>query len=242
MIDIIKTNIFPKNVISGVATGYNSPIHSSYFETTNYNSSEVFDVRNEFKGYIGGAIIDSYYYQKQIHSDIIRVITHSNINDISESDGIITNEKGIMLNVSIADCQAILLFDPKTETIGAVHSGWKGTKLNIVGKAISTMIDKFNANSSDILVYLSPSASCDNYEVGEEFVDFFPNTVISKNGKYYFDNKAEIISQLRNSGVDFKNIESNNECTIDNKRLHSYRRDKTKSGRMSAFIGLFQQS
>ena len=89
-----------------------------------------------------------------------------------------------------------------------------------------------------MLLFLPPSASVDNYEVGEEFLDYFPNSIIKKNDNYYFDNKNEIINQLLNCGCLIENIESINECTIVDKRYHSYRRDKNDSGRMSAFIGI----
>ncbi|MGB9911954.1 MAG: polyphenol oxidase family protein, partial [Candidatus Kapaibacteriota bacterium] len=91
----------------------------------------------------------------------------------------------------------------------------------------------------NLLVYISPLASGKRYEVGEDVAKLFPlSTIPTPNGKYFFDNRKEIIYQLKETGVEEKNIEYSPLCTISNTNLHSYRRDKEKSGRMAAFIGL----
>lgn len=241
MIDILAPNIFPRNIISGVATGYISDtVKKSYFETPFYGSESIKNSRNSLES-LHISDINNFYYQKQIHSDIVLIDRTSKSNDIIESDAIISNYLGILYNVSIADCQAILAYDPVNKAVAAIHSGWKGTSLDIVGKTLVKMRDTYGTESSDLLVYLAPSACVDNYEVGPEFNYIFPNATFRKEGKYYFDNRKEIINQLLSTGVQRKNIESNNDCTITNNRYHSYRRDKSESGRMSAFIGIRSQ-
>ncbi len=238
MIDVLKINIFPNNVVSGVATGYISDSQKqSYFETANYNSEIVLISRKAIET-INTNEINHFYYQKQIHSDIVLIDPKPNSIEIIESDAIISNLSGILYNVSIADCQAILVYDPINNAIAAIHSGWKGTSLNIVGKTISKLIDTYGTNPSKLLVYLAPSACLDNYEVGIEFTELFPETTIKIEDKFYFDNRKEISNQLLEAGIRNNNIESNMECTITNIRYHSYRRDKNASGRMSAFIGI----
>lgn len=234
MIDIIKANIFPNNVIAGIATGY-SDIKTSYFSTVEYNENDIYKARVKLEDYFKD-YFSKFFYQNQIHSDII--IDLSKIDGIIESDATVCNENGILLNVSIADCQAILVYDSANRVIAAIHSGWKGSKLNIVKKTIKRLKVDYNTNPSDLLVFLSPSASVEKYEVGSEFTEFFPETTNSKAGNYYFDNRKEIINQLLDSGIRINNIESLNECTISNNRFHSYRRDKKQSGRMSTFIGI----
>lgn len=238
MIDILKPSIFPDNIIAGVATGYISDFKKiSYFETSFFDSQSTKLSRKLLESSYENEIT-RFYYQKQIHSDIIIVINSGNIDLKAESDAIISNTPGILFNVSVADCQAILMYDSVNKVIAAVHSGWKVTNLNIVGNTISKMKDTYDTKTKDLLVYLSPSACVDNYEVGKEFTSIFPDTTIRIKGKYFFDNRKEILKQLLESGVLKNNIESNKECTITNNRYHSYRRDKNTSGRMSAFIGI----
>lgn len=236
MIDIIKTSIFPPNIIAGVATGYSKNI-CSFFPTTKYPIDTINSCRKALEKCFK-ADINNYVYQKQTHSDIVQIISSNNSIQLNESDSLITSEIGLMLNISIADCQAVLIYDKLNNIIAGVHSGWKGTKSNIVGKTIDSLERDYKSQAKDLLVYLAPSACVDNYEVGNEFVDYFPSSIIESNGKYYFDNRKEILIQLKSKGIVLNNIESNNECTIANTRYHSHRRDGLESGRMSAFIGI----
>lgn len=238
MIDVLLPSIFPTNVVSGVATGYISNNEKrSYFNTPEDNPKIILESRNALES-LYTSEFNHFYYQKQIHSDIVLIDPSPNSIEIIESDAIISNLSGILYNVSIADCQAILVYDPINNAIAAIHSGWKGTSLNIVGKTISKLIDTYGTNPSKLLVYLAPSACLENYEVGFEFTELFPETTIKIEDKYYFDNRKEISNQLLETGVRNNNIESNIECTITSNRYHSYRRDKNASGRMSAFIGI----
>ncbi len=233
---IIKPNIFPANIIAGVTekniekypefgfsiydTGY---IEQSYIQNCLSQLADTLNIN-----------VDKIIKQKQIHTDNIVFINNQNYS--GESDAMFTNKTTYCLSVSIADCVAILIYDKKNNIISAVHSGWKGTKLNIIGKTINKLQEQFNSKAEDLLFYISPSASVDNYEVGDEFLYFFPGYVISKNGKYFFDNKSAVLDQILSLNIDPSQIEISDLDTISNENLHSFRRDKTKSGRMAAFI------
>jgi copper oxidase (laccase) domain-containing protein len=131
-------------------------------------------------------------------------------------DAIITNQRGIMLGVYVADCCAVYIVDPKTPAIGLVHSGRKGTELEIVTNAISQMKDRFGSDPMNMIVQLSPCIRPPHYEV---------------------DFAAEILRQCRASGV--KTIHDSQVCTAcDLKRYYSYRAEKGKTGRMLALLGL----
>jgi copper oxidase (laccase) domain-containing protein len=131
-------------------------------------------------------------------------------------DGIITNHRGIMLGVYVADCCAVYIVDPKTPAIGLVHSGRKGTELEIVTNAISQMKDRFGSDPTNMIVQLSPCIRPPHYEV---------------------DFAAEILRQCRASGL--KTIHDSQVCTAcDLKRYYSYRAEKGKTGRMLALLGL----
>jgi purine-nucleoside/S-methyl-5'-thioadenosine phosphorylase / adenosine deaminase len=131
-------------------------------------------------------------------------------------DGIITNQCGIILGVYVADCCAVYIVDPKTPAIGLVHSGRKGTELDIVTNAIGLMKGRFGSDPANMLVQLSPCIRPPHYEI---------------------DFGAEIIQQCRAIGV--KTINDSGVCTAcDLKRYYSYRAEKGKTGRMLALLGL----
>jgi len=75
--------------------------------------------------------------------------------------------------------------------------------------------------------------------VSEGFLyNFDKKYFIKKSEKYFFDNKLAVYDQLLNLGIKSENIESSSLCTINNRKLHSYRRDGHSAGRMCAFISL----
>lgn len=173
---------------------------------------------------------------KQIHSDLI-FQSEQIINIGQEGDAIISSLKNEMIIVKLADCGGVLFFDPIQKIIAAVHSGWKGTQKNIVGKTITKMINIYGSNPQNILCYVSPLASQKNYEVGNEFIKYFDKKyLIEKSNKIFFDNRLAIYDQLITNGIFHSNIEVSDICTIEDVNFHSYRRDGINSGRMAAFI------
>src|SRR5438105_4094667 len=80
-------------------------------------------------------------------------------------DGIITNQRGLVIGVYVADCCAVYIVDPQTPAIGLVHSGRKGTELDIVTKVIRQMMDRFGSDPAEMVVQLSPCIRPPHYEV-----------------------------------------------------------------------------
>lgn len=241
-IDIIKPSIFPsEEIVSGVTMK-----NSQYFDGKGISFSNVgakiysdYEVEQsiEMLSNTIGIPQKSIKFQKQVHGLGIQIVDE--LTGLNLSDGLITNIRGLVLGVKIADCAAVLVYDPVNKAIGAFHSGWKGTMLNIVNAGINKMADHYGTLASDLLVYISPCASGKNYEVKWDVAQYFPDSIEQlSQDKYLFDNKKQIRSQLTDIGVNESNIEISDICTISNKNYHSYRRDKENSGRMAAFIGM----
>jgi copper oxidase (laccase) domain-containing protein len=155
---------------------------------------------------------------EQVHGNKIAIV-ESPVNadkHFSGADGFITDSSGIALGVHVADCCAVYLVDPKTPAIGLVHSGRKGTELNIVGSAVEQMAAQFGSSVTDLIVQLSPCIRSPHYEI---------------------DFAAEIIKQCRARGV--RKIHDSGVCTAcDLDQYYSYRAEKGKTGRMLALLAL----
>jgi polyphenol oxidase len=131
-------------------------------------------------------------------------------------DGFITNQRNIALGIHVADCCAVYIVDPNIPAIGLVHSGRKGTELDIAGSAIDLMREKFGSNPADLIVQLSPCIRPPHYET---------------------DFAARIVEQCRTRGV--KKIHDSGVCTACHPDLYySYRAEKGKTGRMLALLSL----
>jgi YfiH family protein len=241
-LSIIKPRIFPEEkIISGV-TERNQHLHPFGFS---FCATEAIDKETAHKHRILlakalGVKVSDFVFLKQIHSDIIHILNDS-FNE-TEGDALITQQAGKILVVKIADCAGVLVYDPINNVVCAIHSGWRGSSKKIVQKTIQLMQRNYGTEPEKLLVYISPLASGEKYEVGKEVALLFPNSVKEKSGKYFFDNRKEIILQLLELGVYANNIEVSNLCTISNLNLHSFRRDKTNSGRMACFIGIKEKN
>ena len=155
---------------------------------------------------------------QQVHGNAIAVVDSAIAQDqcFDSCDGIVTNRPGICLGIYVADCCAIYLVDPIRRAIGLVHSGKKGTELNIVSEAIRQMGEQFGSRPADIIAQLSPCIRPPHYEI---------------------DFAANIIRQCREVGI--PSIHDSGTCTAcDLARYYSYRAEKGRTGRMLAFLSL----
>jgi polyphenol oxidase len=190
-------------------------------------------------------------FQQQVHGSAVQVIgakRETNIDEtniyapFAESDALMTNVPGVMLCIGIADCAAVLLFDPVRRAVAGIHSGWRGTTVNIVKHSIEQMQRQYGTEASSLLAYISPCASGERYILREDVVRHFPTSSAVRqisDVEYTFDNRAEIASQLRECGVKTNQTEIAPGCTIAETRYHSHRRDGALAGRMVAVIGLW---
>ena len=239
-LEIIKPAIFPKNeIISGITTKNIKDFPEHGFSLSKGKILNDEEVEKNRKLLADQLKTDQSHliFQKQIHGDHARII--DNESGIAESDAMITDKKNIFINILIADCTAVLLYDKQRQVIAGIHSGWRGSQLNITNKTIGKMAKEFGTVQSDLLAYVSPCASGDKYEVEKNVADIFPRYVAKKSDtKYLFDNRKKVVDDLLNSGILLRNLEVSDKCTISNKNLHSHRREGDKAGRMSAFIGM----
>ncbi len=159
---------------------------------------------------------------EQVHGDRIAVVDVAISGDkqFTGCDALITNQHDLALGIHVADCCAVYVVDSKTPAIGLVHSGKKGTALNIVSKAIREMRQGFGSDPAQLVVQLSPCIRPPHYEI---------------------DFAADIISQCRAAGV--QQIHDSGVCTAcDLDRYYSYRAENGKTGRMLALLGLNPKS
>ena len=187
---------------------------------------------------------------KQTHSDITLNVDRSFGGEgilreqrFLEADGLMTTEKDLTLLIFFADCVPVLLADKKTKVISAVHSGWRGTKDNITGKALDKMINEHHSDPKDILCAIGPSIGICHFEVSEdvynELIALYGNDCgIIKEGKHYLDLKQAVYNQAVSRGLLPQNIAKSELCTFCDSDLCSFRREGEKAGRMAAFLGV----
>ena len=153
-----------------------------------------------------------------------------------------TDEKGLYLCVMVADCLPILIHDPVSGQVAAVHAGWRGTLANIAGSAVSAMV-QVGGTASNIVTSIGPSIGVCCYSVPRSRARQFRSKYGSKSvmytdDAYYLDLQLVNSIQLQDAGVLSSSIDILPYCThCTGKRFYSYRRgDRDK--RMISYIAL----
>lgn len=151
-------------------------------------------------------------------------------------DGLITSRRRCPISVRSADCLPIFLWDEKSDCIGLVHAGWKGSRSNIAGKAVEQMSAHFGSDPQDIKAAFGPAICPDCYRVGGEFAGYFPEDVHERGGHYYLDLAGANQRRLIAAGVERRNIYNSHICTHCRTEYYSYRRDGDEAGRMISMM------
>lgn len=163
---------------------------------------------------------------------------------VSEArDGLVTNEPDVALVVFSADCTPILLHDPVTGAVGAVHSGWRGTAQGIVLRAVEKMTAAFGARPEDIRAAIGPCISRCCFETHSDV----PQAMLAQVGseahraifphgeKYHVDLKEINRIWLQRAGV--LQIDVSADCTCcQPERFWTHRKTGDARGSLAAVI------
>ncbi len=187
-----------------------------------------------------GATIDCVASVKQVHEATIWDVDQTFIQGttILEGDGLITRSPNIPLAIRTADCLPVFIFDPRQRAIGLVHAGWRGSRKRIVEKTVKRMAQQWKTSLEDLKVVLGPAIRSCCYEVGREFLEYFPQEVIVKDQHLFLDLPLVNKTQLSSLGVREENIFDCRICTCCDQQFFSHRRDGAKAGRMLSVMML----
>ena len=155
-------------------------------------------------------------FLNQVHGSDIKVVKkeHNDLSEVFEpgkelytADGIVTDMTGVFLVIQVADCQAVMLYDPEKRVVANVHSGWRGSVADIAGKCVDAMVSQFGCRPGDIRAGISPSLG----PCCAEFKNYrreFPETLwqYKDPDTPYFDFWRMTCDQLTARGMDAGNI------------------------------------
>lgn len=189
----------------------------------------------------GGQLI----FVKQDHGDHVLIVdeksTRKNDDDLQVADAMITDKPNFFLTIQVADCQAIVLYDPIARVVANIHSGWRGSIRNVIARTIEKMAFHFSTVPQNLVAAISPSLGpcCAEFvhyrdEIPELFWKY-------KNPSDHFDFWAISRDQLISAGIKEENLYVSQICTkCHTDRFYSYR-DETVTGRFAVFIGLIEK-
>lgn len=161
-----------------------------------------------------------------------------------EADAVVARGAGQGAAVIVADCVPVLLADPVTGAVGAVHAGWRGTAANVVGAAVRALCAA-GSRPEDLRAAMGPSIGPCCFEVGDDVVQalrrlpcFHPELIrIGARGRPHADLWQTNQRLLVAAGLRPHHVERLDACThCDPQRFFSYRREGSTTGQMMAFI------
>lgn len=161
------------------------------------------------------------------------------------ADALLTNRRGVWLVIYAADCVPVLIADPRTPAVAAVHAGWRGTAKNIAGTTLARMHEAFGTDPADCVAELGPAIGGCCYEVDAVVAramaaaPWWPAAARATGpDRWHLDLRVAVRRQLVAAGVPDRQIATVPYCTACRPDLFfSYRRDGT-TGRMAACIAI----
>jgi len=189
---------------------------------------------------------------KQVHRDTV-LWASAPEKRARDADGLGTHTPGLSVGVYSADCTPLLYAATDAHglplAVMAVHAGWRGTALEIAAKSL-TEFASATPLAAKFYSAIGPCISFESFEVGEEVVAAFPESLRlgqakflrEEEGKkkYLFDLPGENKRQLQDCaarlGISLQ-IELLPYCTLKLRdQFPSYRRDREKAGRLLSYL------
>ena len=159
----------------------------------------------------------------------------------TEADALIASG-GAAAGVRVADCAAVLVVDPASGAVAAIHAGWRGTVRGVVAHAIAELSASGSA-SVNFAAALFPHIRACCFEVGEDVAaeiaaaSLARDVVVGGGAKPRVNLAAVIRMQLEQAGLAPARIDDVPGCTkCEPARFFSYRRDGANAGRHLAAI------
>ncbi len=181
---------------------------------------------------------------KQVHGNAIFIATEHLRKDLEVEgyDALLTDRVGLGLMIQQADCQAVTLFDPTHPAIAAIHCGWKGSVLNILGKTVQAMTAHYGSPPATLQATISPSLGPCCAEFIHHALELPSSFLAFQQEENYFDFWEISKMQLILAGLDVDNIRIAGQCTSCSTDYFSYRRSccqaDGKTGRCATGIAL----
>lgn len=198
-----------------------------------------------------GVEVDQILVPHQVHGTETRVVDAQLLRSSSSEraallegvDALTTNQPGVCIGVSTADCVPVLLYDPLHQATAAVHAGWRGTQQRIIGHVLHTMATQYHTQPSDLRAVIGPAISLHAFEVGDEVWQAFAEAgfdmrlIARKEDKWHINLPLCNRLQLQDLGVPMEQIADSNSCTYTQcEQYFSARRLGIQSGRVYSGI------
>jgi polyphenol oxidase len=177
-------------------------------------------------------------FARQVHGTDVAVVSGAFDGQPPQADALVTAAQGRYLTIQAADCQAVMVYDPVRQVAANIHSGWRGSIGNIIGRTLQKMTAVFGTDAGDLVAGIGPSLG----PCCAEFVHYRQEIPRSfwpyKDAAHHVNFWAISRDQLCDAGVPTEHIFTSQLCTrCHTERFFSFRGEGT-TGRFAVVIGL----
>lgn len=172
---------------------------------------------------------------EQVHGSHVAMLCGA---PLEPADAAVTDERGRVCVVQVADCLPVLFAARDGSAVGAAHAGWRG----LAGGVLESTVRALGIAPQALLAWLGPAIGPQHFEVGEEVRAAFVRTdpgaaaafAANARGRWQCDLYA--LARRRLSALGVTGVYGGGWCTYaDAAKFFSYRRDG-RCGRMAALI------
>jgi YfiH family protein len=185
-----------------------------------------------------GARKDELFAAYQVHGRAVTCVD-ADTEARPRCDVLITRSKARTLMLRYADCTPVLLADPRTGAVAAVHAGWRGSAVRAASAAVDALAETFGSRPGDIVAGIGPAIGPCCYQVGQEVREAFGDRqALFADG--HLDLWEANRQALVDAGVPPEQIEVAGICTrCESERFFSHRANGGQpAGRFAALIRL----
>ena len=145
-------------------------------------------------------LIKSLHWVNQVHGNDIEEISSLRMQPMS-ADAMISQQNAVGLAIMTADCVPIVLYQPASGKIAAIHAGWQGLACGV----IKATAERFS-DSGQIMAWIGVCISQENYEVASQVRDkllagCLENNALTIDALNHFDERYVIASATSNSAA-----------------------------------------
>jgi len=246
--DFIRSQLLTNHGITGVFSLRSGGVSSPPFDSLNFGADlgdSDSNITQNMHTLIESTSLPSTPHQAvQVHKTELLWCSGQGEMHQQQADILLTDLIDTAVSVRVADCLPILLADPESGIVAAVHAGWRGTAAGVAKHAIQAMLEH-GAKAQNMLAALGPCIGPCCFEIGSDTAKALSMSAadasdfITRTSGMHADLLEINRFQLLEAGLDQSRIESNKACTAcEPERFFSFRRDGKRTGRQLAVVAI----
>jgi YfiH family protein len=153
-------------------------------------------------------------------------------------DGHVTEQPGVLLAVTLADCIPVYLADPVRPAGAILHAGWRGVAAGILPAGIEALRN-LGCDPKNMVMHCGVGICGACYEVGNEVL-LASGKEPHPSGKGRLDLRALLVEQAQRAGVE--RLSTSPMCSAHQpEQFFSHRASRGRDGRMVGYLGLLDR-